>query len=280
MSLTSSCSCTLTLNLKGHLTSTAMDSFDDLLEPSMRALEENPFEDPFAKRSSSPDPWSSFSHRPATPPTGANVIHESEQGGSTTPTASFVTAEPDERAGGSPSVNTSNPLDASTAKPTDLDDEPVITDSHRSRGFRESIPPGFSETKTIRPALPEDLEPSIPSPSFLEPPPPPAPKLVATSSSTSIVSASPSTSAFARVTSPLDSPASSTIGRSLTGLALGGETIGNWQGAQSSWANSPVPPSAEDSDDDKPIRQSIKSAEQSASSHVSSYAYALPRFLI
>jgi sorting nexin-1/2 len=39
-----------------------MDGFDDLLAPSKRALEDNPFENPFAQhRSGSPDPWASFS---------------------------------------------------------------------------------------------------------------------------------------------------------------------------------------------------------------------------
>jgi len=39
-----------------------MDGFDDLLPPSKRALEDNPFENPFAQhRSGSPDPWASYS---------------------------------------------------------------------------------------------------------------------------------------------------------------------------------------------------------------------------
>ena len=39
-----------------------MDGFDDLLAPSKRALEDNPFENPFAQhRSGSPDPWASYS---------------------------------------------------------------------------------------------------------------------------------------------------------------------------------------------------------------------------
>ena len=39
-----------------------MDGFDDLLAPSKRALEDNPFENPFAQhRSDSPDPWASYS---------------------------------------------------------------------------------------------------------------------------------------------------------------------------------------------------------------------------
>ncbi|KAJ7759260.1 Vps5 C terminal like-domain-containing protein [Mycena metata] len=36
-----------------------MDGFDDLLTPSQSSLEDNPFADPFAKRSASPDPWTS-----------------------------------------------------------------------------------------------------------------------------------------------------------------------------------------------------------------------------
>lgn len=42
-----------------------MSGFDDLLQQSSRALEENPFEDPFARpRSGSPDPWTSYAHPP------------------------------------------------------------------------------------------------------------------------------------------------------------------------------------------------------------------------
>ena len=41
-----------------------MSGFDDLLQQSSRALEENPFEDPFARpRSGSPDPWTSYIHQ-------------------------------------------------------------------------------------------------------------------------------------------------------------------------------------------------------------------------
>ncbi len=43
-----------------------MSGFDDLLQQSSRALEENPFEDPFARpRASSPDPWSTYTHQSA-----------------------------------------------------------------------------------------------------------------------------------------------------------------------------------------------------------------------
>lgn len=60
-----------------------MDGFDDLLAPSKRALEDNPFENPFAQhRSGSPDPWASYSsqleHNPfssAEPTTDVPVFH-------------------------------------------------------------------------------------------------------------------------------------------------------------------------------------------------------------
>ena len=43
-----------------------MSGFDDLLKQSSRALEENPFEDPFARpRANSPDPWSTYTHQSA-----------------------------------------------------------------------------------------------------------------------------------------------------------------------------------------------------------------------
>ena len=61
-----------------------MDGFDDLLAPSRDALE-NPFENPFAKRSSSPDPWSSFGQS-AVPSFG-----DDQPWGSTSPTA-FTTS--------------------------------------------------------------------------------------------------------------------------------------------------------------------------------------------
>jgi hypothetical protein len=37
--------------------SSQMEGFDDLLTPSRNALEDNPFADPFTRRSGSPDPW-------------------------------------------------------------------------------------------------------------------------------------------------------------------------------------------------------------------------------
>jgi sorting nexin-1/2 len=259
-----------------------MDTFDDLLEPSRRALEENPFEDPFAKRSNSPDPWSSYAHQADVYPDSTEIYKsEYEEAKGSTPTGSFVTADQDERVESS-SVSTSDPLDAA-GQPTDEDDVVARSGIPRSPGFMESVPQNFSEIETIRPTLPEELEPSIPAPAyFLEPAPPPPTSLTphkpisTASSSTSIGSASPSASAFARVTSPLDSPASLGVGRSFASLALGGETVGGWQSPQSPLDAPHTPaPNADDSDDDKPIGQSVRQSEPLMSSPVSPHYYPL-----
>lgn len=66
-----------------------MSGFDDLLKQSSRALEENPFEDPFAPaRSNSPDPWSSYTHQSVAPTSSGFEYGESGFSGQspTTPT--------------------------------------------------------------------------------------------------------------------------------------------------------------------------------------------------
>ena len=262
-----------------------MDTFDDLLEPSRRALEINPFEDPFAKRSNSPDPWSTFAHQPVSPIIIADsqALQESEYeaGSGTTPTGSFVTAERAESVAESPSIDSPDPLDAATQQHVGIEEYSVPdSGSRRSPGFMESIPPTFSEIETIRPSLPEELEPSIPAPAFFESTsllPPTSSNLtkpVSSSSSTSVGSSSPSASTFARVTSPLDSPG---IARSFADLALGGESVGAWQGSQSSWANPNIQgPGADDSDDDKPIRQANRLSEPQAPSPVRPFVLIRP----
>ncbi|KAH9975984.1 hypothetical protein BGW80DRAFT_74550 [Lactifluus volemus] len=132
-----------------------MSGFDDLLRQSSKALEENPFEDPFAApRSGSPDPWASLVHQSATvnPPsfeydsTVFDVVP-------TTPPAvgvhndSFVFSEVESHASGAPTAR-SDPLDSVNLS---VDDEPEsaakpITSPGHS-GFRESIeidPPPIS----------------------------------------------------------------------------------------------------------------------------------------
>jgi sorting nexin-1/2 len=64
-----------------------MSGFDDLLQESSRALEENPFEDPFARpRASSPDPWSTYTRPPAALDSPAFEYDTSGFGGVSAPT--------------------------------------------------------------------------------------------------------------------------------------------------------------------------------------------------
>jgi sorting nexin-1/2 len=261
-----------------------MDGFDDLL-PSRSALEENPFEDPFAKpRSGSPDPWNSWANQhQSTPdvqnpyPDHTSFVNEDDGSASATEAVfaagngSLDTLEPSS----SPSTD---PLD-SAAQTTEDDDEPLRR-SHgasvpQTPGFRESPSSTFDEIATIRPTVSEELEPSTPFKSYFpaspvtETPssPPSTPSLHTTGNPTfspkrTLSSSSSSKSPVERtVVSPLESPSSSGFDRSFASLALGGESIGGWKGAQSSWANDQLTSSAidahtDDDDDDKPIRQS------------------------
>jgi sorting nexin-1/2 len=239
-----------------------MDGFDDLLEPSRRALEENPFEDPFSKRSSSPDPWSSYSHPVVTTFGQTESLNtEPEPTSGTTPTGSFVTADQDDRPDHANLPGPSDPLDASAP---DAEEEHV---DHRP-GFLESLPPGFSEIETIRPTIPEELEPTIPASAFHEPEPShsrasTSTQALSSASSPSMVSRTPSAGAFARATSPLEPTASLSIGRSFASLTLGGETAGGWQEPATAGTHKSTQGLSEDSDDDKPIGQTIRPSESS-----------------
>jgi len=85
-----------------------MDGFDDLLAPSKRALEDNPFENPFAQHrsGSDPDPWASFfsqlEHNPfsSSEPTTVAPAFEPEPPSpvsttSTDPLEPVITTEPE-----------------------------------------------------------------------------------------------------------------------------------------------------------------------------------------
>jgi sorting nexin-1/2 len=132
-----------------------MSGFDDLLQQSSRALEENPFEDPFAPpRPHSPDPWSSFTHQATSPAFEYDVSGFS--GLSTaTPTVeshdesfatSAVTAESH-----SFSVPT-DPLDAANLPADDKPDSPskLIT----SPGFSESRHSADNDSSAVSPESP------------------------------------------------------------------------------------------------------------------------------
>ena len=138
-----------------------MDGFDDLLNPSRQALEENPFADPFLKRSGSPDPW-------ATP--FASTDHASGGFGSTAEHfATEPTFESSAHEFASSSVNDnayiSDPLESAAQHEEEEEDNKPLG-SLRSPGFRESVPSNttFSETATIRPTKEEETYAELPSP--------------------------------------------------------------------------------------------------------------------
>ncbi|KAJ7334196.1 Vps5 C terminal like-domain-containing protein [Mycena albidolilacea] len=228
-----------------------MDGFDDLLTPSQSSLENNPFADPFAPRSSSPDPWTSPFARQA-----SSDVFEYQERATTPP----LQDEPE-----TPAVDTNallDPLD--TAAHTEDDPDPLA--SH-SPGFRESVPesePGFSEIATIRPTEPEELQSSIPVPEdepttparTLTPTPATPPPRALSESAPSLPHVPPSPS---RDWGPLDGHAALT--RSFPNLALGAETQADW-GEQENWSNDRTPPTRlpteEDSDDDKPVLQTVR----------------------
>ncbi|KAF8630138.1 hypothetical protein AX15_003091 [Amanita polypyramis BW_CC] len=238
-----------------------MDSFDDLLAPSRRILEDNPFADPFAKRSNSPDPWASpfaINQEPYDSPsnTAGSPYEETGYG-----SASHAAAAEE---------NTisviKDPLDSESLAHSDDDADVGPT---RTRGFKESIEPDphFSETATIRPVstlvedttgsdvehrvshvvADEDVNPSSSHISHLS-------ENIPSSSNTRDVD-------FA---SPLRPPSPVRVEHSIANLSLGSESAGGWMGERTAWGGensssvAPKPPVDDDSDDDKPIRQTLK----------------------
>ena len=247
-----------------------MDSFDDLLAPSRHALEDNPFADPFAKpRSSSPDPWAT--------PFAATDSHEygnTSQHFNSLDSLSNDKYDEFKLSDGDP-MNSPGPAHAAD----DDDNEPL--GRTRSPGFRESIGVSFLETATIRPEILEDYPsfPSTTSPTRSDhdnlSPSTHSGSVTSDTQKTSMSSlgsttfSSPPPSATdsnSSFLSPLESP-STGVERSIMGLSLGGETLG-WQAeTQTPWQSEHEHPisiptklahSDEDSDDDKPIMQTLK----------------------
>ncbi|KXN87413.1 Vacuolar protein sorting-associated protein vps5 [Leucoagaricus sp. SymC.cos] len=154
----------------------AMDGFDDLLAPSRRDLEDNPFANPFSgDRSHSPDPWASpftntqqnsvFGSSSALDPyanpyaslTSSASHHEEreeedKEDHTTTATTSPTATKAEE-------LPLGDPLD-SAAHANDDDDEPP---QPRLPGFKQShdsSKPSFDEIATIRPTEPERFDDS------------------------------------------------------------------------------------------------------------------------
>ena len=258
-----------------------MEGFDDLLGPSRQALEENPFADPFLKRSSSPDPW-------ANPFASTDSSHAF---GSTS--EQFAVSEPSSSndIGSGAVVEESpivDPLDsASHAADDDDDDDNEPLAKLRSPGFRESIPRIFSETATIRPQHDEDLDsPPIKSltdnestiPVLGAPTPEPAPTSTAvhTPQSPSLSNPSFASPPPSATESSFKSPlAVDGLNRSMASPSLDGEAQGGWQSAevQTPWQAEQVTPipakpsqGDDDSDDDRPILQSYHKQHEDKSS--------------
>ncbi|KAK0501324.1 Vps5 C terminal like-domain-containing protein [Armillaria luteobubalina] len=225
-----------------------MDGFDDLLAPSRNVLEENPFSDPFGKRSGSPDPWASpfaqqhdsafhsgfGSHEPTSP---TDEPAHDEEVAVTTPVSPTVSVDP---------------LDSAAANEPEEEEE----EEHKLQRLPTEIEPSrtnFSETATIRPTQPEELEPTIPVPEE------PAPKQEDTAlpgHSKNISQSGPALSHSEPAWGPLEQTGG--VDRAFSSLSLGGETLGGWRGEQENWSNdrpaSRFPTEQDDdSDDDKPI---------------------------
>jgi sorting nexin-1/2 len=227
-----------------------MDAFDDLLAPSRRELEDNPFADPFATRSGSPDPWATpFAH-----------TQPANDYGLSTPT--LESYSPTTEASGRTTADSDTPT---SSDPLESPIHAVGGDNHQRRkssspGFRESVEPAPEpeETSTLpaeplRPlVLPAGEEnyttstPSSPTSSqerYGKQPP---------GGASHVFSPSPSTSKSPiEFISPLEQQ--STIA-SIAGLSLGGASLGGWQSERSAWDIQ----AEDDSDDDKPISQTVK----------------------
>ena len=264
-----------------------MDTFDDLLAPSRQALEDNPFADPFARRSGSPDPW-------ANPFASTPLPTETFGHSSSTTEPSFgveATRLSNDEVPILAEHHLSDPLDSAAHNQDDEEDNKPLG-RLRSPGFRESVPSDFSEIATIRPAEPKESEqgpstppassngPSTPTPRAETPtwsPPQPTKEQTRqhSRSGSSLISPSSSISGSS-VTSPLEQSSSITgLAHSVAALSLGGESLNGWQSEeqQTSWRQEPTSPivvapqvNDDDSDDDKPIRQTVKLPQEASPS--------------
>jgi sorting nexin-1/2 len=172
----------LVLGARTRLNWLIMSGFDDLLQQSSRALEENPFEDPFARpRSGSPDPWSSYNHPSATISNPAFEYDDSGFGGVSTTTTTQA-AELQDNTLSSPTVEShsydvhatpSDPLDSANLPADDETEFSTKPTTSRYAAFRESVgtdpfalpsqPLATSSEPVSEPDPPSIVPPTLPS---------------------------------------------------------------------------------------------------------------------
>jgi sorting nexin-1/2 len=149
-----------------------MSGFDDLLKQSSRALEENPFEDPFARpRASSPDPWSTYTHQSTALDSPAFEYDTSGFGGVSTTTQALESHDDSV----SPSAVESHAFVAPTIPSDPLDSANLPADDETEHTTKPTTSPRFSSfierIGRVPPSIPSqpsaDSSESVPEP---EPP--------------------------------------------------------------------------------------------------------------
>ncbi|KAF8141549.1 Vps5 C terminal like-domain-containing protein [Boletus edulis] len=262
-----------------------MDGFDDLLAPSQSILEENPFEDPFAKpRSGSPDPWSSFGQQRHSLPSHSDIDYFKsgfEDYPSTTQTTESSFTSDYGHSEQSSAAAPADPLDAATVTAEDHEDGQGATHGGAHPDTTTSRTPGFgvftssaedqSESQVVvgsgsntpihdkAPLIAPADESSTAVASLLRVEEPTPSQL---SSPQETISSSPERA----IVSPLDQQPPPDVDRAFANLALGGESLGGWQTGWSGYDHGTTPtilstPSAttnDDDDDDTPIGQTAR----------------------
>ena len=265
-----------------------MEGFDDLLAPSRSILEENPFEDPFAKpRSGSPDPWSSFGgqqHRHSLSSQSDIDYFKSgfeDHPSTTQATESHFTSDHGHSEQSSV-VAPADPLDAATVTAEDHEAEPSASHSDAHPNTAASRTPGFGLfTSSVEEQPQTVVDPGSDSPLHGEAPPI-SPGDEADTAITSLLRveentpsqlsspqepASSTTSPERAIVSPLDQQSPPNIDRAFASLALGGESHGGWQTGWGGHDHAVIAPihstpiataGSDDDDDDTPIGQTAR----------------------
>ena len=261
-----------------------MDGFDDLLAPSRSILEENPFEDPFAKpRSDSPDPWSTFGQQQHSLPSQSDIDYFKsgfEDHPSTTQTTESLFTSDYGHSERSSVTAPADPLDAATVTAEDHEDEQSAGHSDAHLDTATSRTPGFGIfTSSVEDQSQTVVEPGSDSPLHDKTPPIPS----ADEADTAVTSLlrveeltpsqlsspqepiSSATSPERAIVSPLDQESPPSIDHAFASLALGGESHGGWEtgwGGHDHAATTPILPTptanSDDDDDDTPIGQTAR----------------------